>query len=57
MIEVFGWGHVLLGMLVAAISAALAVRFLVHFLGRHGLALFAYYRLVLAVVLLIFFAF
>lgn len=51
MIQVFGWSHVLLGAVVAAISAALAVKFLVHFLGRHGLALFAYYRLGLAVVL------
>lgn len=55
MIEVFGWSHVLLGGLVAAVSAAIAVKFLVHFLGRHGLALFAYYRLALAVVLAVFF--
>lgn len=57
MIEVFGWPHILLGMLVAAISAAIAVKFLVHFLTRHGLALFAYYRLAVAVVLLLFFTF
>ena len=57
MIEVFGWPHILLGILVAAISAAIAVKFLVHFLTRHGLALFAYYRLVVAVVLLLFFTF
>ncbi len=57
MIEVFGWSHVLLGSLVAAVSAALAVKFLVHFLGRHGLGLFAYYRLVLAVVLAAFYLF
>jgi undecaprenyl-diphosphatase len=54
MIEVFGWGHVILGTVVAAISAALAVRFLVHFLTRHGLALFAYYRLILSLALLVF---
>ena len=54
MIEVFGWGHVLLGALVAAVSAAIAVKFLVHFISRHGLAVFAYYRLALAVVLLLF---
>ena len=53
MIEVFGWSHMLLGCVVAAISALLAVKFLVHFLGRHGLALFAYYRLALAVILLL----
>jgi len=55
MIEVFGWGNVLLGTLVAAITAALAVKFLVKFLTNHGLALFAYYRLALAAVLLIVF--
>ncbi|HVT74285.1 MAG TPA: undecaprenyl-diphosphate phosphatase [Lacunisphaera sp.] len=54
MIEVFGWGHVILGTVVAAVSAAIAVRFLVHFLTRHGLALFAYYRLILALALLVF---
>lgn len=51
MIEVFGWSNVLLGGLVAAISAALAVRFLVGFLARNGLAVFAFYRLILAAVL------
>jgi undecaprenyl-diphosphatase len=51
MIQVFGWSHVLLGCVVAAITAALAVRFLVHFLTRHGLQAFAYYRLALAAVL------
>lgn len=51
MIEVFGWSNVLLGGLVAAISAALAVKFLVTFLSRNGLAVFAYYRLILAAVL------
>ena len=54
MIEVFGWSNVLVGALVAAISAAIAVKFLVHFLTRHGLALFAYYRLALAFALLVF---
>jgi undecaprenyl-diphosphatase len=51
MIAVFGWEHVLLGALVAGVSAALAVKFLVHFLSRHGLQAFAYYRLALAAVL------
>ncbi len=48
MIAVFGWPHVLVGTLVAAVSAALAVRFLVHYLTRHGLGVFAVYRLLLA---------
>lgn len=55
MIEVFGWSSVLLGGLVAAISALAAVRFLVHFISRHGLAGFAYYRLALAVALIVFY--
>jgi undecaprenyl-diphosphatase len=51
MIEVFGWSSVLLGAAVAAISALIAVKFLVHIISRHGLAFFAYYRLALALVL------
>jgi undecaprenyl-diphosphatase len=51
MIAVFGWPHVLLGCLVAAVTAALAVRFLVNWLSRHGMEAFAYYRLAFAAVL------
>ncbi|QYM80180.1 undecaprenyl-diphosphate phosphatase [Horticoccus luteus] len=51
MIQVFGWSHVLLGIAVAAVAAAIAVKFLVSFLSRHGLAVFAYYRIALALVL------
>ncbi len=51
MIEVFGWPPVLTGTLVAAVSAALAVKFFVSYLTRHGLGLFAIYRLLLAGVL------
>ena len=55
MIEVFGWTNVLLGAGVAAISAMVAVKFLVHFISRHGLTGFAYYRLALALVLTVFY--
>ena len=55
MVEVFGWSNLLLGGLVAAVSAAIAVKFLVTFLSRNGLAFFAYYRLVLALVIAVFF--
>ncbi len=51
MIAVFGWSHVLLGAAVAAVAAAVAVKFLVNFLSKHGLQLFAWYRLALAAVL------
>lgn len=55
MIHVFGWPHVLLGIAVATVAAALAVKFLVSFLSRHGLGLFACYRLALAVALAFFY--
>ncbi len=51
MIQVFGWPHVLLGCVVAAFTAALAVRFLVAWLSRHGMGAFAWYRLGFAAVL------
>ena len=57
MIEVFGWSSVLLGSVVAAITALAAVKFLVLYISRHGLAGFAYYRLALAVVLIVFYLF
>ena len=45
-------GPLLLGIFVAFISAALAVKWLVGYLTRHGLALFAWYRFVLAALVL-----
>lgn len=53
MIDVFGWNSVLLGMAVATVSALISVKFLVHLITRYGLAFFAYYRLALALVLLL----
>lgn len=55
MIQVFGWPHVVLGAVVAAVTAALCVRFLVHWLTRHGLGVFAWYRIATAAVLAIVF--
>lgn len=51
MIAVFGWPHVLLGCAVAALTSALAVKFLVGWLSRHGMVAFAYYRLAFAALL------
>lgn len=54
MIEVFGWSNVLLGAAVAAVSALVAVKFLVSIISRYGLGFFAYYRLVFAGILVLF---
>jgi len=47
-LEQLGVVNVLAGVAVATVSAALAVRWLVGFLNTHGLAVFGWYRLVLA---------
>ncbi|MEL7472032.1 MAG: undecaprenyl-diphosphate phosphatase [Planctomycetota bacterium] len=49
--ETLGWAPVIVGVVVATISAALAVSWLVNFLTRHGLTPFGWYRLALAAVL------
>lgn len=51
LMDAFGWWMPLFGCLVAAISAALAVKWMVSYLGKHGLAVFGYYRIGLALVL------
>jgi undecaprenyl-diphosphatase len=41
-----------LGGVIAAISAGVAVKWLVSYLSRHGLNVFAVYRIILAIALL-----
>ncbi len=47
-------GPLLLGIAVAFLAAALAIKWLIAWLTRHGLAIFAYYRFVLAILVVIF---
>ena len=47
-----GPAAIIIGLAVATISAALAVKWLVAFLARHGLPLFAWYRFALCAVML-----
>lgn len=50
MLSALNLGPVLLGCTVAFVSAALAVKWLVSYLSNHGLALFAWYRIALAII-------
>ncbi len=49
----FGTLNIIVGILVATVSAMLAVRWLVSFLTRHGLKTFGIYRLILSIIFLL----
>jgi undecaprenyl-diphosphatase len=53
MVDVLGYTPIVIGLIVATISAAIAVQFLVGFLNRHGLAVFGWYRLALSVAMIV----
>lgn len=50
MVEQYSLGTMLLGVAVAWVSAAVAVKWMVGYLRRHSLAVFGWYRLILAAV-------
>jgi undecaprenyl-diphosphatase len=47
MLEIYGWGTLLLGLLAAFLSAAVAVTWLVRYLQRHPMTIFGWYRIAL----------
>ena len=46
-------GPMLIGILVAFIAAAIAIKWLVSYLSKHGLAIFGWYRIALATVVIV----
>jgi len=52
LIEALGVPAIIIGFIVATISAAIAVKWLVAYLTRHGVAIFGWYRLALCAVLI-----
>jgi len=48
MVQAYGWPSLIVGFTAAWISAALAVKWMVAWLNRHGLALFAWWRFLAA---------
>jgi len=50
MAAAYGWSSMILGSLAAWVSAVLAVKWMVGYLKKHGLSVFGYYRVALALV-------
>jgi undecaprenyl-diphosphatase len=48
MVQAYGWHTMVIGFIFAAFSAAVAVKWMVGYLNRHSLAVFGWYRIVLA---------
>jgi undecaprenyl-diphosphatase len=50
MLETFGIGNLIVGFIASTVSAALAVKWLVSYLQKHGLELFGWYRIAVAII-------
>jgi undecaprenyl-diphosphatase len=50
MLETYGWAPIAIGFVAAWLSAVLAVKWMVSYLNRHGLGVFGYYRIALALI-------
>jgi undecaprenyl-diphosphatase len=53
MLDTFGLGTPLLGLVVAFVFAALAIKWMVGYLSHHDLAIFGWYRLAVAVLVIV----
>jgi undecaprenyl-diphosphatase len=53
LVDTYGLLNPLIGFVVAFVAAVVAVRWLVSYLGRHGLELFGWYRIVVAAIAII----
>ncbi|MFN3166038.1 MAG: undecaprenyl-diphosphate phosphatase [Phycisphaeraceae bacterium] len=49
MIAEYGWGPMVVGSLAAYVSALVAVKWMVAYLKKHGMEIFGYYRIAIAV--------
>lgn len=50
MVEAYGWTPMIIGSIAAWLSAVLAVKWMVGYLKKNGMAIFGYYRVILAIV-------
>ena len=53
MVDTFGWVDPIIGLVVAFVSAAIAIKWMVGYLQKHSLAIFGWYRLAVAAVALV----
>lgn len=49
MVQEYGWIPMLIGSLAAWVSAVIAVKWMVSYLQKHSMAVFGYYRIILAI--------
>lgn len=50
MLDAYGWWPMILGSIAAWVSAILAVKWMVAYLKKHGMEVFGYYRIAIAIV-------
>ncbi len=53
MVQAIGWGPIIVGTIMAWASALIAVKWMVGYLNRHSLAIFGWYRIAAAAVMLV----